>query len=97
MIRPHEQTSYSLRFDGSTITAEETEFLLAMHAYQKRYHRRYPTWREVLLVAQALGYRKVAEPVRIDERLLLADEVKSEIRRPAPTAVPTENSPISSA
>jgi hypothetical protein len=53
MIRPHEQTSYSTRFDGSAITAEETEFLLAMLAYQKRFCRRYPTWREVLLPDEA--------------------------------------------
>ena len=40
-----------------------SEFLLAMLAYQKRFRRRYPTWREVLHVARCLGYRKVAEPI----------------------------------
>ena len=48
MLRPTEFTAYSLHFDGSEIIPEETEFLLAMLAYQKRFRRRYPTWREVL-------------------------------------------------
>jgi hypothetical protein len=60
-------TSYSLYFDGSEMTAEDTEFLLAIASYQKRFHRRYPTWLEVLNVLRCLGYRKVAEPVPIDE------------------------------
>ena len=60
-------TSYSLFFDGSEMTAEDTEFLLAIASYQKRFHRRYPTWLEVLNVLRCLGYRKVAEPVPIDE------------------------------
>ena len=49
------------------MTEDETEFLLAMSAYQKRFRRRYPTWREVLNVLRCLGYRKVAEPAPIDE------------------------------
>jgi hypothetical protein len=67
MIRPCEFTTYSLEFDGAAITAEETEFLLAMLAYQKRFARRYPSWREVLQVARCLGYRKVAPPRPIDQ------------------------------
>jgi hypothetical protein len=67
MIRPYEFTAYSLHFDGSETTPEETEFLLAVLAYQKRFRRRYPTWREVLGVARALGYRKVAPPRPIDK------------------------------
>ncbi len=62
MLRPCEYTAYTLGLDGSEITRDETEFLLAMLAYQKRFRRRYPTWREVLHVARCLGYRKVAEP-----------------------------------
>ncbi len=60
-------TSYSLYFDGSEMTAEDTEFILAMAAYQKRFRRRYPTWREVLHVARCLGYRKTAEPQPLSE------------------------------
>jgi hypothetical protein len=67
MLRPTEFTAYSLHFDGSEITPEETEFLLAMLAYQKRFRRRYPTWSEVLHVARCLGYRKVADAEPIDE------------------------------
>ena len=63
----HSYTSYSWFFDGSDMTADETEFLLAVAAYQKRFGRRYPTWLEVLNVLRCLGYRKVAEAVAIDE------------------------------
>jgi hypothetical protein len=67
MLRPAEFTAYTLGLDGSEITADETEFLLAILAYQKRFRRRYPTWREVLHIARCLGYRKVAEPERLGE------------------------------
>ncbi|MBA4065484.1 MAG: hypothetical protein C0501_17570 [Isosphaera sp.] len=58
-------TSYSSALDGSEMTRDEWEFLLAMSGFQKRTGRRYPTWREVLHVARCLGYRKVAEEVPI--------------------------------
>ena len=60
MFRPNGLTAYSLHFTGSEVSDEELRFLLAMHAYQKRFCRRYPTWREVLFVARCLGYRKIA-------------------------------------
>jgi hypothetical protein len=60
-------TSYSLSFDGADMTDDETEFLLAVASYQKRFGRRYPTWREVLNILRCLGYRKVAEAVPICE------------------------------
>ncbi len=59
-------SSYSLYFDGSDMTSDDTEFLLAIAAYQKRFRRRYPTWREVLFVARSLGYRKVAPAAAVD-------------------------------
>lgn len=64
---PHwaDYTSYSQYFDGSEFTQDETEFLLAIASYQKRFRRRFPTWREVLHIARCLGYRKVAEAVTI--------------------------------
>jgi hypothetical protein len=63
----HTYTSYSLYFDGSDMTDDETEFVLAVASYQKRFARRYPTWLEVLNVLRCLGYRKVAEPEPIDQ------------------------------
>ena len=72
-------TSYSEFFDGSDMTEDETEFLLAMAAYQKRFQRRYPTWLEVLNVLRCLGYRKVAEPVPLAEPAP-PQAAKSEIR-----------------
>lgn len=54
-------TAYTLGLNGSEITTDETEFLLAMLEYQKQFRRRYPTWREVLHVMHCLGYRKSTE------------------------------------
>lgn len=65
MPRKPAYTSYSQALDGSEMTRPEVEFLLAMSAYQRRYGRRYPTWREVLHVLYCLGYRRVAEPVPV--------------------------------
>lgn len=53
---------YSETHAGCGMTDDEWEFLKAVAAYQKRWNRRYPSWREVLHVARALGYRKVAPP-----------------------------------
>jgi hypothetical protein len=60
-------TSYSIHFDGADMTDDDTEFLHAIAAYQKRFGRRYPTWLEVLNVLRCLGYRKVAESVPVAE------------------------------
>jgi hypothetical protein len=60
-------TSYSLSYDGSDMTDDETEFLRAMAAYQKRFGRRFPTWLEALHVLRCLGYRKVEAPVPIEQ------------------------------
>lgn len=62
-------SSYSLFYDGSDMTEDETEFLLAVASYQKRFHRRYPTWLEVLNILRCLGYRKTADPVPLCEPL----------------------------
>ena len=78
-------SSYSLYFDGSDMTSDDTEFLLAIAAYQKRFRRRYPTWLEVLNVLRCLGYRKVADPVPIDEpKPPSAPPAPEEGRRPSP-------------
>ena len=59
-------SSYSENFQGSKITDEEWAFMKAMEAYQRRWRRRYPSWREVLYVLDCLGYRKVADAVPVD-------------------------------
>lgn len=43
---------------GSDYTTEETEFLRAIDRYKVLNRRPYPSWREVLAVVRALGYRK---------------------------------------
>lgn len=41
-------------------TADQLEFMNAMHAYKRTRQRMFPAWSEVLAVLQSLGYRKVA-------------------------------------
>lgn len=55
-------STHSEVFSGANFTDDEWEFVRAMAAYQKRWNRRYPTWREALHVLLCLGYRKVAAP-----------------------------------
>ena len=61
--------TYSEMFQGCDYSAEEWDFIRAMAAYQKRWRRRYPSYREVLYVLKSLGYRKVAAPVPFEEML----------------------------
>jgi len=76
-------TSYSQSLDGSEMTRDEVEFLIAVASFQKRTGRRYPTWREVLYIAHCLGYRKVDEPTPIGEPQAPPDEsTNCEIRNP---------------
>ena len=49
------------------MTAEQFEFLMAIDEYKKINSRPFPTWTEVLEVIKAIGYRKVAEPVSLEE------------------------------
>jgi hypothetical protein len=65
--------AFQENFPGSDYTADEWEFIRAVAAYQKRFRRRYPTWREVLLVARCLGYRKVARRVDVDHPAVLPE------------------------
>ena len=46
-------------------TEEATAFMLALEEYRRVNRRRYPTSSEVLAVAVALGYRRVAEPTEL--------------------------------
>ena len=65
MPRKPGYTSYSVALDGSEMSHDELEFLLAVSAFQRRTGRRYPTWREILYIARCLGYRKVGDAVPI--------------------------------
>jgi hypothetical protein len=62
MTRRTDHYRYEGNFPGSELSAAEWEFLKAMERYQRAHRRRYPTWSEVLLVVESLGYRKVAAP-----------------------------------
>ena len=81
---------YSELHPGSDITDEEWEFMKAMQAYQKRWRRRYPSWREVLHVMHCVGYRKVAASVPADAKpptlseLRLADAIKAKTESVSP-------------
>ncbi len=54
---------------------EQFEFLMAIDQYKKANNRPFPSFTEVLEIAKALGYRKVADPVSIEE---LGKENKSD-------------------
>jgi hypothetical protein len=53
---------YEENFPGSELTPDQIEFAMAMERYRRLRNRPFPTWHEVLEVAIALGYRKVAAP-----------------------------------
>lgn len=40
---------------------DESEFMGAIQKYKDERRRPFPTWREILLIAKSLGYRKVAD------------------------------------
>jgi len=48
------------------MTEEQFEFLMAVDQYKRVNNRPFPTWTEVLDVIHALGYRKVAEPKKLE-------------------------------
>ncbi len=58
MTAPNLPILVSNEFPGSELTGDVLEFIRAMHAYQTRYRRRYPSWSEVLYVLRTLGYAK---------------------------------------
>ncbi len=89
-------TSYSLYYDGSDMTDDETEFLLALASYQKRFGRRYPTWLEVLNVLRCLGYRKAADAVPICGPQPPAAKSEDPSPTPPPRGEGLQQSPLSS-
>jgi len=76
---------YSEVHPGSHITADEWAFMKAMEAYQRRWRRRYPSWREVLYVLHCCGYRKVEDATPADSRpisiaeMRLADAINAKV------------------
>ncbi len=58
MTAPNLPVLVSNEFPGSELTGDVLEFITAMHAYQRRYRRRYPSWSEALYVLRTLGYAK---------------------------------------
>lgn len=55
------------------MTNEQFEFIMAIDTYKRVNKRPFPSWTEVLEIAKALGYRKVADPEPLDRRM--ADEL----------------------
>jgi hypothetical protein len=45
---------------GSDYTAEEIAFMLALDRWKRATNTPHPSWQQVLAVAAALGYRRVA-------------------------------------
>lgn len=73
---------YSENFQGADFTPAEWEFVSAVAAYQKRWNRRYPSWREAFYILLALGYRKSAPPEALP-RMTAAERELVELARKA--------------
>jgi hypothetical protein len=58
----HRRSEERRAAEEGEMTDEQFNFLMAIDKYKKENQRPFPTWTEVLEVAKALGYRKVAEP-----------------------------------
>jgi hypothetical protein len=64
---PSGKASTNAAVSASDATQPEQEFLAAVERYRSANQRPFPTWSEILEVAQALGYRKAANDVAIPE------------------------------
>ena len=47
------------------MTPDQFDFLMAVQEYKRLNDRPFPTWTEVLEIVKAMGYRKVAEPAKL--------------------------------
>jgi hypothetical protein len=74
---------YCENFQGGDFTADEWEFVAAVAAYQKRWGRRYPSWREAFHILISLGYRKVAPPTPLPRTTEPEREVVAQALRAA--------------
>jgi hypothetical protein len=72
---------YNENFQGSDYTAAEWEFVAAVAAYQKRWGRRFPSWREAFHILASLGYRKVAPPTALPRMTAAEREVVAQACR----------------
>lgn len=59
MNRPRKHTNLDSTAIGAEYTPEEVAFMVAMNTYQRRNAFRPLDCRDILLVAHALGYRKI--------------------------------------
>ena len=62
MVALNRMRSQGFIHPGLDIAADELEFALAMHAFQKQHRRRYPAYSEILYVLKGLGYVKGISP-----------------------------------
>jgi|GEM_PF-2756751 len=62
MVMLNRQQTQGYIHPGYDIAADELEFALAMHAFQKKHRRRYPAYSEILYVLKSLGYTKGPSP-----------------------------------
>lgn len=90
MPRKIGHSTYSETFTGYAITDDEWEFIRAVAAYQKRWDRRYPSWREVFHVLRDLGYRKVAAPVPFTDPTPGEAALAATVRKAEPVPHPSD-------
>lgn len=76
----HRRSEERRAAEEGEMTDEQFSFLMAIDKYKKENQRPFPTWTEVLEVAKALGYRKVAEPKDLES-------FRKEDRKPQPLNV----------
>ena len=69
MVMLNRRYSQGYIHPGYDLAADELEFALAMHAYQKKHRRRYPAFSEVLYVLKSLGYAKGEPPEELPPRI----------------------------
>lgn len=60
--RDYDREQHAGTFPGCEITGDGLRFMMALDRYKRRNDRPHPTWAEVLAVAVAMGWRKVAAP-----------------------------------
>jgi DNA-binding MarR family transcriptional regulator len=62
----HRRTEERRAAEEGEMTDEQFEFLMAIDQYKRANQKPFPTWTEVLEIARAMGYRKVAEPQSLE-------------------------------
>jgi hypothetical protein len=62
----HRRTEERRAAEEGEMTDEQFEFLMAIDQYKRANQKPFPTWTEVLEIARAMGYRKVAPPQSLE-------------------------------